>query len=84
MRKPDRLDKFYDVLKTVHKKAFPDMRFGQFMSNWLGWVQTVKKRDIFFPEEDEMLGLLNEYVMVNCPFNLGQDLFKENVNADSD
>lgn len=61
MRNPDRLDNFYEVLKESHKKYFPDWRFGQYMSNFLGWVVSEKKRDIFFPEETEMLGYIREY-----------------------
>ena len=41
---------------------FPDWRFGQLMSNFLGWVVTEKKVDIFFPEEADMLSLLQEFV----------------------
>ena len=61
MRNPDRLDSFYDELKKIHKKSFPDMRFGQLMMNFLGFVNSTKKRDPFFPEEDEMLKLFKEY-----------------------
>lgn len=60
-RSADRLDGFYDVLKDVHRKHFPEWRFGQFMLNFLGWVNSVKKRDPFFPEEDEMLMYVREY-----------------------
>nr|DAQ21628.1 MAG TPA: hypothetical protein [Caudoviricetes sp.] len=31
------------------------------MSNFLGFVQSKKNRDIFFPEESEMLTYLKEY-----------------------
>lgn len=61
MRNPNRLDNFYDEMKRVHKKCFPDWRFGQLMSNFLGWVYQEKKRDPFFPEEDEMLRLFKEF-----------------------
>ena len=61
MRKVERLDKFYDELKEIHKKSFPDMRFGQLMMNFLGFVNSTKKRNPFFPEEDEMLKLFKEY-----------------------
>ena len=60
-RYADRLDRFYDVLRDVHKEHFPDWRFGQLMTNFLGWVYSVKKRDPFFPEEDEMLMYIREY-----------------------
>ena len=40
---------------------FPDWRAGQFWMNFLGWIQSKKKRDPFFPEELEMLTYLKEY-----------------------
>ena len=61
MRKPERLDEFYDTLKEIHKKSFCDMRFGQFMIVVFGWIQQTKGRDPFFPEEDEMIKLIKEY-----------------------
>lgn len=61
MRNPMRLDRFYDEVRCIHKKCFPDWRFGQLMSNFLGWVYQEKKIDPFFPEEDEMLQYLKEY-----------------------
>ena len=41
---------------------FCDWRFGQFMSNFLGWIAGKYNVDIFFPEEDKMLEYLDEYV----------------------
>lgn len=61
MRDPKRLDKFYDEVKRIHKKHFPDWRFGQFMYNFLGWVSVDQGRDPFFPEEDEMIKYLRDY-----------------------
>lgn len=61
MRNPKRLDGFYEEMKRIHKKCFPDWRFGQLMSNFLGWIYQEKKRDPFFPEEDEMLRLFKEF-----------------------
>ena len=62
MRDINRLDKFYDELKEIHKKHFPDWRFGQLIINVLADWQAKTKRDIFFPEEDEMLRWFKEYV----------------------
>lgn len=59
MRDPNRLEEFYKQLKELHQKKFPDWRFGQFMINFLGWLG--KKRDGFFPEEDEMLEYLKQF-----------------------
>jgi hypothetical protein len=61
MRDPNRLDSFYDEVKRIHKKHFPDWRFGQFMCNFLGWLSADQGRDPFFPEEDEMIKYLRDY-----------------------
>lgn len=62
MRNPDRLDEFYAELCCIHKTYFPDWRFGQLMFNFLEYLYNVKKIDVFFPEENRMLGYLREYV----------------------
>jgi hypothetical protein len=56
------LDKFYDELKEIHKKNFPDWRVGQLLVNVLADWQAKTKRDIFFPEEDEMIQIFRDYV----------------------
>ena len=61
MRDPNRLNDFYDEMKRIHKVYFPDWRFGQLMSNFLGWVYSEKKKDPFFPEEEEMLRYFLEF-----------------------
>lgn len=61
MRNPNRFDDFYNELKEIHKKRFPDWRFGQFCSNFFGWLATEKKIDLFFPEEDVMIGYIKEF-----------------------
>lgn len=61
MRDPNRLDDFYATLCKVHKESFPDLRFGQLMSNFFGWLAATKQIDLFFPEEDKMLEYLHEY-----------------------
>lgn len=65
MRNPERLDTFYDTLKDIHKKAFPDWRFGQFCSNFFGWLSSEKKVDLFFPEESQMIKYIKEYYNTN-------------------
>ena len=62
MRDTKRLDEFYAQLANIHKKYFPDWRFGQFCSNFFGWLVSEKGVDLFFPEEDQMLEYLREYV----------------------
>ena len=71
MRNPDRLDSFYEKLKEIHKTYFPDLRFGQLMMNFLGWVSYDKRCDPFFPEEPRMLEYLEEYVSSKTPYNYG-------------
>lgn len=76
-RKADRLDSFYEELKEIHKKSFPDMRFGQFALCFLGWISSTKKRDPFFPEENEMLDLIKEYANSNSMWYQGWDVLNK-------
>ena len=63
MRDPNRLYGFYDEIRRIHMEKFPDWRFGQFMSNFTAWLRTKKFiGDIFYPEDEEMLKFLKEYV----------------------
>lgn len=71
MRNPNRLDKFYDEMKEIHKKSFPDWRFGQLMSNFFGWLMSEKKKDLFFPEEDDMIKYFREYANTVSPLYRG-------------
>lgn len=61
MRNPERLDAFYEELCRIHKEHFSDWRFGQFCSNFFGWLASEKGRDLFFPEEDKMIEYIQEY-----------------------
>ena len=61
MRDINRLDNFYNELKKIHKKV-PDWRFGQFYSNFFCLLMDTKGIDLFFPEEDEMLKYLKEFI----------------------
>lgn len=58
MRNPDRLDAFYDELKEIHKRHFPDLRAGQL---WANVAYENRKRDMFFPEEEEMIQMFRDY-----------------------
>lgn len=60
MRDPNRIDKFCDELNRLWHKV-PDWRFGQLISNVLSAYQAEKMRDIFFPEDDEMMEFFKEY-----------------------
>jgi len=60
MRNPDRIDSFCrDLAELWHK--VPDWRFGQLMSNMLGAYVGETKKDIFFPEDDEMMAFFKKY-----------------------
>lgn len=62
MRDKNRLYKFYDELREIHMTHFPDWRFGQMIINVLADWQTKTGRDIFFPEDDEMIQIFRDYV----------------------
>lgn len=61
IRDPNRLYDFYNEVTRLHMTYMPDWRVGQFWMNFLVWIQSEKKRDPFFPEEDEMLTYLKEF-----------------------
>ena len=62
MRDKNRLYKFYDELREIHMTHFPDWRFGQMIINVLADWQTKTGRDIFFPEDDEIIQIFRDYV----------------------
>lgn len=57
MRDPNRIDDFTERLAKAWKRL-PDWRFGQLMSNF----QRAYGRDIFFPEDDLLIDLMEQYV----------------------
>ena len=61
MRNPERISPFLATLSDLWQQKVPDWRFGQFMSNFLGFVYQETGRDIFFIEDDEMERLLVEF-----------------------
>ena len=65
MRDKYRLFKFYEKLREIHMKYFPDWRFNQMIVNVLADWQTKTKRDIFYLEEDEMIQIFKDYVKEN-------------------
>lgn len=64
MRDPKRIRKFCNRLAAAWEQL-PDWRFGQLMMNALGEM----KRDPFFPEDDEMIEYLENYVE-NSPYRV--------------
>lgn len=73
MRDPKRISKFCDRLAAVWA-CVPDWRFGQLMSNMLGQYVYETKKDIFFPEDDELIEFFEKYVEKNYPYNLSSEL----------
>ena len=67
MRDTKRIDEFCDELKALWH-CVPDWRFGQLMSNMLGAYVSETGRDIFFPEEPEMMEFFRKYIRSNSPF----------------
>lgn len=61
MRDKNRIPVFIRELEIVWTQCYPDWRFGQFMVNFLKYVDINHKQDPFFPEEPEMLKYLKEY-----------------------
>lgn len=64
MRDPKRIEPFAQKLAACWQQV-PDWRFGQLMSNFLGFAYEKSKKDIFFIEENEMESLLDEFFKPN-------------------
>ena len=63
MRDVKRIKKFCDELAKIWAASFPDWRFGQFCSNFFGWLVSEKKKDLWFPEEKAMIEYIKEYAL---------------------
>lgn len=60
MRDPKRIRDFCNRLAACWE-CVPDWRFGQFVSNVLGDYTAQTHRDIFFPEDNELIGFIESY-----------------------
>ena len=60
MRDPNRIYKMCQRLAACWSKV-PDWRFGQLISNVLGQYVAETGRDIFFPEDEELIGYFERY-----------------------
>ena len=60
MRDKNRIEPFAKEIAELWKNV-PDWRFGQLMSNLLGYAQQKTNRDIFFIEDEEMLSILKSF-----------------------
>ena len=54
MRDPNRIKPFCDELAELWSN-WPDLRFGQIMSNIARYVQMEYRKDMFYMEEDELM-----------------------------
>lgn len=63
MRDTKRIYKFCNELADVWANNVPQWRFGQLMVNVFTQM-AVDKRDPFFPEEDEMMKIIKNYLGV--------------------
>ena len=61
MRDPARIKPFMQKLARMWQQHVPDWRFGQLMSNFLGFVVAETNRDIFFIEDGEMEKLMLKF-----------------------
>lgn len=58
-RDANRIKPFCDEFAELWSK-YPDLRFGQIMSNIARYVQMAYRKDIFYMEEDELMEVLRE------------------------
>lgn len=61
MRDKKRIKKFCNELATIWENKCPDYRFGQMICNVFSDMVYSKRRDPFFPEEDEMINYIKNY-----------------------
>lgn len=61
MRDPRRIEPFLQKLAEYWKAYVPDWRFGQLMSNFLGFVASKTRQDVFFMEDDELEEWLKKF-----------------------
>ena len=57
MRDINRIKPFCDELAELWAK-YPDLRFGQIMSNIARYTQMEHRKDMFFMEEDELMEVI--------------------------
>lgn len=67
MRDPKKIDRFCDELKSIWR-CVPDWRFGQLMGIMLGAYIIEMGKDIFSPEDDEIMEFFIKYIGKNTPY----------------
>ena len=61
MRNVNRIYPFMSELQTIWAVYYSDLRFAQFMMNFLNYITLESKQDPFFIEDDACLEYLKEY-----------------------
>ena len=59
MRDVNRIKPFCDEFAELWSR-YPDLRFGQIMSNIARYTQMECRKDMFFMEEDELMKIIKE------------------------
>jgi hypothetical protein len=57
MRDPARIEPFCNELAALWSN-YPDLRFGQLMSNIARYTQMEHRKDMFFMEEEELMEII--------------------------
>jgi len=57
-------DAFYRGLQGFHNLYFKELRFSQFMDNFLGFVKNNKNVDPYYITDTEFMKLMEEYIQV--------------------
>ena len=57
----EQLCSFYIELLNVHRKSFPEWRFGQFIENFRRWHISQFGIDIFYADEKQLLNRIHFY-----------------------
>lgn len=61
MRDPTRIKPFMKKFAHMWQQYVPDLRFGQLICNFFGFVISETNRDVFFIEDNEMEKLMLKF-----------------------
>ena len=56
-------DAFYRALEGTHNLYFSELRFGQFIDNFFGYIKRATEYDLYYLTDSELLNLLEKYVL---------------------
>ena len=55
-------DAFYRALEGTHNLYFDELRFGQFMDLFLGYVKNETKYDLYYITDTELMDILKDFL----------------------